>query len=126
MATWQKIRKRKVSGGKYKRLRDKRKFELGNAPVQTKISDKDVVKVNRGRGGTEKLRAFVLSYANVLDPVTKKVEKAKLKKVLENKASRHYARMSVITKGAIIETSAGKAKVTNRPGQDGIINAVKV
>ena len=54
------------------------------------------------------------------------MEKAKLKKVIENKASRHFARMGIITKGAIIETDKGKAKVTNRPGQDGVINAVLV
>jgi small subunit ribosomal protein S8e len=29
-----------------------------------------------------------------------------------------------MTKGAIIETEMGKAKVTSRPGQDGVVNAV--
>jgi small subunit ribosomal protein S8e len=33
-------------------------------------------------------------------------------------------RRAIITKGAIIETSKGNARVTSRPGQCGIINAV--
>ncbi|MDO5821049.1 MAG: 30S ribosomal protein S8e, partial [Methanobrevibacter sp.] len=31
---------------------------------------------------------------------------------------------NIITKGAIVETEIGNAKVTSRPGQDGIINGV--
>jgi small subunit ribosomal protein S8e len=33
-------------------------------------------------------------------------------------------RRNIITKGAVIKTELGDAKVTNRPGQDGLINAV--
>jgi len=33
-------------------------------------------------------------------------------------------RRSILTKGAIIKTEIGDARITNRPGQDGIINAV--
>ena len=47
----------------------------------------------------------------------------KILSVKENSANIHFVRMNVITKGAIIETEAGLAKVTSRPGQDGIINA---
>jgi small subunit ribosomal protein S8e len=32
--------------------------------------------------------------------------------------------MNIITKGAVIETDAGKARVTSRPGQHGVVNAV--
>lgn len=65
-------------------------------------------------------------YANVSIPSQGKVVKAEIKRVLENPAHVHYARRGVITKGAIIETSIGKAKVTNRPSQEGIINAVLI
>jgi small subunit ribosomal protein S8e len=34
--------------------------------------------------------------------------------------------MNVITKGAIIETEKGLAKVVSRPGQDGVVNAVLI
>ena len=49
-----------------------------------------------------------------------------MKTVSENTADRHFVRHNIITKGAIVMTSKGKAKVTNRPGQEGIINAVLV
>ena len=51
-------------------------------------------------------------------------KKAKIISVAENKASRHFLRRNIITKGAVIETELGKAKVTSRPGQHGVINAV--
>ena len=44
--------------------------------------------------------------------------------VVENPANPNYARRNIITKGAVIETSAGEARVTSRPGQSGQVNAV--
>jgi len=32
----------------------------------------------------------------------------------------------LLTKGALIETEIGLARVTSRPGQDGVVNAVRV
>lgn len=125
MALWHKKRSRKITGGKYQQARSKRKRELGREPALTKIGTEKVKKI-RTRGGNFKLRALALEYANVYDPQTKKWQKAKILKVIENRASRHYARMNVVTKGAVIETEAGKAKVTNRPGQEGFINAIKI
>jgi len=43
--------------------------------------------------------------------------------VLESPDNRNFARQNIITKGAIIETDAGKAVVLNSPGTDGAINA---
>jgi small subunit ribosomal protein S8e len=37
-----------------------------------------------------------------------------------------YDRRGVITKGAEIETSLGIARVTSRPGNDGVINAILI
>ena len=126
MVIWHAERKRKISGSRYNKLRSKRKRELGRSPAHTKLSEKPkVIKVKIG-GTKTKLKALRVNVANVLDPKTKKYSKAKIKKVLENDANRHFARMSTITKGAIIETEVGKAKVTNRPGQTGTINAVLV
>jgi len=56
----------------------------------------------------------------------KKIEKTKIKSVIENKANPQYIRRNIITKGAVIETELGKAKVTSRPGQHGILNAVLI
>jgi len=126
MVLWHAQRRRKVSGSMYQRKRDKRKCELGKTPAMTKLDEKDDVRAIRARGNNQKMRALKLSYANVLNTKTNKIEKAKLKKVVENPASRHFARMGVITKGALIDTDKGKARVTNRPGQDGVIHAVLV
>jgi small subunit ribosomal protein S8e len=43
-----------------------------------------------------------------------------------NPASMDYQRRKVITRGTIIKTEKGLAKVTSRPGQDGILNAVLI
>jgi len=126
MVLWHAQRRRKVSGSMYQRKRDKRKCELGKTPAMTKLGEKDDVRSIRTRGNNQKMRALKLCFANVLNPTTKKIEKAKLKKVVENPASRHFARMGVITKGALIDTDKGKARVTNRPGQDGVIHAILV
>jgi small subunit ribosomal protein S8e len=62
--------------------------------------------------------------ACVTDPKTGTSKTAKIETVKENKANLHYTRRNIITKGAVIKTELGEAVVTNRPGQDGMINAV--
>lgn len=126
MVIWHKARKKKLTGGLYRKLADKRKSELGGVPALTKVSKKSKINKIKATGGNYKMRAFELNVANVYDPATKKFTKAEIKRVLENTASRHFSRMGIITKGAVIETSVGKAKVTNRPGQEGMINAVLI
>jgi small subunit ribosomal protein S8e len=44
--------------------------------------------------------------------------------VIENTANPNYVRQNIITKGSIIGTEKGNAKVTSRPGQHGVVNAV--
>jgi small subunit ribosomal protein S8e len=46
-------------------------------------------------------------------------------KVLESH-NPEYVRMNIITRGAVVETSLGKVKITNRVGQDGFVNGVLV
>jgi small subunit ribosomal protein S8e len=64
--------------------------------------------------------------ANVTNPKTGKTAKATITTVTGNPANINYVRRNIITKGAIIQTSAGKARVTSRPGQHGAINAVLI
>ena len=80
----------------------------------------------RVRGGNEKNRLLRSNVANVFDPKKKKYVKAKIEAVLENPANRHYVRRNIMTKGTVIKTDKGNAKITSRPGQDGVINAVLV
>ncbi len=122
---WQGRSRRKPTGGLYRPHRKKRKYELGREQVETLIGERKVKKV-RVRGGNYKLKLFSDRYANVYDPKQGKVVRAEIKAVVENPAHVHYARRNVITKGAIILTEIGKAKVTNRPSQEGVINAVLI
>ena len=117
--------KKKPSGGIRRPHRKKRKYELGRDPVRTLIGE-DKRKVIRVRGGNTKTKLLRAEKANILDPETGKVRVAKIITVKENPSNRNFARMNVITKGAIIETEAGIAKVTSRPGQDGVVNAVLI
>ncbi|MEM3555168.1 MAG: 30S ribosomal protein S8e [Candidatus Micrarchaeia archaeon] len=115
-------RKTTGSGKKLRKFRDKRLHEVGGAFTSTKIDEKPLARVERTRGGREKIKLKRASFANVATP--QGIKKAKIKSVLESPDNRHHARMNIITKGAVIETEIGKARVTSRPGQHGVVNAV--
>ncbi|MEA3429743.1 MAG: 30S ribosomal protein S8e [Nanoarchaeota archaeon] len=116
---------RKQSGTKYQKARKKRSFELAGRPTNTKVGTHSSKNV-KTKGGNLKQNLLVAEFANLVDSKTKKFEKVKITKVIENSANRHYVRRNIVTKGCIVETEKGKAKVTSRPGQDGIVNAVLV
>ena len=123
MALWQGRSRRKISGGRYRSHKGKRKTEIGREQQITVIG-KETNKRVRTRGGNLKFRVLTGKYANVFDPKAKKTVKTEIKTVLENPANPHYVRRNIITKGAIIDTEMGRAKVTSRPGQHGVINAI--
>ena len=117
---------RKISGGKKGRhVKVKRKYWMGRFPTETRIGEETVVKRIRVRGGNYKLRLKVASFANVVIP-GEGTKKVRIIKLLSNPASKDYERRGIITKGAIILTELGPAKVVSRPGQDGVVNAVLV
>ncbi len=122
---WQGRSRRSYTGKLLRPHRKKRKYEMGRPQVETLIGERKIKKV-RVRGGNYKIKLFRDQFANVYVPKEGKVVRAEIKRVVENPAHVHYARRNVITKGAIIETSVGLAKVTNRPSQEGIINAVLI
>jgi len=125
MAIWQGNSLRKPSGGRAKLNKNKRKYELGKGAAETKIGERKIKKI-RTTGGNDKIRLTNENKINVVNPKTNKVEKAEIISVVENKANTHFVRRNIITKGAVVETSAGKVKVTSRPGQDGIINGILI
>ncbi|WP_456366033.1 30S ribosomal protein S8e [Thermococcus sp.] len=125
MAIWQGRSLKKPSGGRIVLTRKKRKRELGREPANTRVAEENEKrKIIRAYGGNRKVRLVEALYANVFE--NGKGRKVKVLNVLENPANRQYARRNIITKGAIIETEAGKAIVTSRPGQDGVLNAVLI
>ena len=126
MSVWHgTLRKRKLTGGKKRANRVKKKFESGGYPAET-ILGEPKRKTSRGFGGNTKVRALSDKFASVTDPKTGKTQKTEITRVVRNSANLDYNRRGVITKGAEIETSLGLAKVTSRPGDDGVINAVLI
>ena len=119
------MHKRKPTGGVKRNWRGKRAFEAGREPVETTLGP--VRKRTIGiRGGSTKVVLASGDWAVVTDKSTGKTAKSKLVRVVRNPANVDYQRRGVITKGAIVETELGQARVTSRPGQDGVINAVLV
>lgn len=119
------LHKRKRSGGRRKIFRGKRAHEMGSDPAATVIGEPRIV-AKRARGGTIKFSVLATKFVNVTDPATLKTEKTEIRSVVKNPANVDYQRRGVITKGAILETPLGQARVTSRPGQHGVVNAILV
>jgi small subunit ribosomal protein S8e len=117
---------RKETGARYKMQHGKKKHAMGRTPTLSRV-DKDLArKEDRVRGGIVKVRILRTNVVNLYDPKEKKYGLVKVDMVTANPANRHYVRRNVITKGTIIKTEKGSARVTSRPGQEGVVNAVLV
>jgi len=114
--------KRKPSGGRYTSTNPKRQSAIGRNPSMTKVEDETRVRTNRMKGGGVKTRVIQTNKVNLV--LNGKSVVAEIEGVLQNPANRHFVRRNILTKGTIIETNKGKARITNSPGQDGFINAV--
>ncbi len=126
MSVWHgTLRKRKLTGGKKRAYRSKRKFEEGSFPAETTLGEPKRTSV-RGFGGNTKIKVLKDNQASVTDPKTGKTQKTEIIRVIRNRANVDYNRRGVITKGAEIETGLGLARVTSRPGSSGVISAVLI
>jgi len=112
---------RKASGGRYKRPK---KRKLTGRQSQTRIVKLGERKIRtlKGRGGSRKTVSLQGNKVNLISKG--KAKKVAIKNVLETPSNTFLARQNVLVKGAIIETELGKAKITNRPSQEGHIQAV--
>ncbi|MBN2487852.1 MAG: 30S ribosomal protein S8e [Methanosarcinaceae archaeon] len=122
---WQGRSKRKFTGGKLKSIRGKRNFELGRENADTHIHEvkrKNIATM----GGNRKVRLLQCNIANVTNKADGKTVTSPIETVVENVANAHHVRRNIITKGSVIKTGLGNAKVTSRPGQDGVVNAVLI
>ena len=117
------LKKRKKTGGKKRAYRSKRLHELGKRPMETFLGETKR-KIESGRSGFEKVKLVSENYVNVSDPSTGQTERLEIIDVVENPANVDYNRRGVITKGAIVRTEKGLAKIVSRPGQAGVLNAV--
>ena len=116
-------RGRKISGGKYHKQRKRRLHEKHGQERHAILGD---VKSKKLRVRSGKLKTILLK-SNIANIIVKgKAQKAKILNVIETPQNRFYARQNRLLKSALIQTSLGKAKITNRPTQEGQINAVLV
>ncbi len=125
MARSQRRSRRKSSGGRYHIAVKKKKRDLARPAAATLLGE-ERKKVIRTRGGNRKIRLLSYSYANLSSLDKKSSEKVKIEDIIENTANRDYARRKIITRGAIIRTSKGDARVTSRPGQNGTVDAILI
>jgi small subunit ribosomal protein S8e len=125
MAVTQTRPKRKPTGGRYGQLyRKKKQYETGGVPAMTRLEDLRKRKI-RTLGGKYKEKILSINNVNLMTKEGKCTQ-AKIITVKENPANRHFVRRNILTKGTIIDTDKGKAKITSRPGQEGAINAVQI
>jgi small subunit ribosomal protein S8e len=125
MGIWQGRSRRKRTGGRLRPIRKKRRFEIGREIQQATVGS-GTVKKYRVRGRNRKLRILTTQTINVFDPATKKMQPAKIVTVRENPANPNFVQRNIITRGAILETDVGLVRVLSRPGQDGVLNGVRV
>jgi small subunit ribosomal protein S8e len=119
------MHKKTRSGGRKSLHRKKRKFEQGTFPAETLVGERKR-KVARGRGGNAKIKLLSEKQVCVTDTKTGKTEKTEILRVIRNPANVDYDRRGVVTKGAVVETPRGHARITSRPGQHGVLNAVLI
>jgi small subunit ribosomal protein S8e len=117
------LTKRKATGGKKKPYRAHRVYEQGRHPVET-IEGEQKLKTVSGRAGIEKIKIVRTNVVNVSDPTTGKTEKLDIVDVISNPANADYNRRGVITKGTIVRTEKGLARIISRPGQTGALSAI--
>mgnify|MGYP000212134231 CR=1 FL=1 len=116
---------KKPSGGKIRPHRKRKlKAHIGRPPTETLTGPNEERRLIRVRGGNYKVRLVKAVYANVTIPEKNVTQRVRILRVVSNPANQDYSRRGVITRGALIETELGRAIVTSRPGQDGVINAV--
>jgi len=114
---------KKISGGRY--LKPKKK-KLAGRQGQTRIvkMGEEKTKLLKTRGGNQKRVSFAQKIANVIQ--SGKGKKVQIKNVLETPSNTFLARQNILVKGAIIETELGKCKITNRPSQEGNVQAILI
>jgi small subunit ribosomal protein S8e len=113
----------KITGGRRHPLRSRRKYELDRFPNEAVIGNQVTV-TRKVRG--KNIKSAIKTIDSVNLAIDSKIKKVKIIKVLENATNNDYQRRGIISKGAVLETEAGKCRVVSRPGQHGAVNAILV
>ncbi|MCS7122713.1 MAG: 30S ribosomal protein S8e [Candidatus Micrarchaeota archaeon] len=113
------------TGAKKVPNRDKIKAHIGRDRILTKLSDHEERKIIRTKGGGIKVKLKRALYVN-LALKDGKVIRTQIDKVIQSNTP-NETRSNIITKGTIIETKGyGKAIITSRPNQHGVLNAKQI
>jgi len=112
---------RKITSGKYHSFR-KRRFHEKQNQNRIVILGETKSKLLRVRGGN--IKPVLLTSNDVNLTINGKTKKTQIVNVLETPQNKFFARQNILMKGVIIETPMGKARITNRPSQEGQINAI--
>ena len=123
MAQWHLRSRKSPTGRALSRIRKKRRQDRGSEFTETKIGARKA-KTSRVTGSNEKRRLLSAESLNMADPKTGKITRTKILSVESNPANPHYERRNILTKGAVVKTEAGMARLTSRPGQQGIANGI--
>lgn len=114
---------RKISGGKYHSNRKRKRYETAGQ-IRPTVLGETKRKILRVKGGIRKTILLKSNTVNIL--VNGKTQRAQIVNVEKTPQNTFLARQNRLMKGAIIETSAGKARITNRPSQEGQVNAILI
>lgn len=114
---------RKISGGKYHANRKSRLYERQTQENLVTLEETKRKSI-RSRGGEYTTILLRTNIANVQSGTS--IKQAEIKNVLETPQNKFLARQNRLIKGAVIETTLGKARITNRPAREGMINAVLI
>ncbi len=114
--------------GKITEARKKRKYDMGGKPAETTIGA-EKKKMLPAKGGASKLKLISSDHVNVV--VDGKNAVCRIVDLVRNPANKDFTRRGIITKGAVLKVAAPDGKemevrVSSRPGQDGVINAVSI
>ena len=114
---------KKITGGKYIKGNKKKKHSRPGQLKSVKLGE-EKKKTVRVMGGNTK--TFLLKGKSINLKMGDKNKKTDITNVLETPSNRFLARQNIITKGTIVETPLGKARITNRPTQEGNINGILI
>ena len=104
------LHKKKLTGGKKKVWRKKRKHELGRQPSNTKIGNKQISLI-RTRGGNYKKRALLLENGNFSMITLGIAKKTKILKVVHNSSNNELVRTNTLVKGSVIAVDSSPFKL---------------
>ena len=117
--------RRKFTGGRRIASKGKRKLEIGREAAEPHLDETRRKNVDT-LGGNRKVRLLRCNMVNVTDPSNNITRQVSIETVVDNKSNKHYIRRNILSRGGIIRTEIGNARITSRPGQDGVVNAILI